>query len=146
MPCYRCGARQVDPDRGESPWKRGVRSNRQVLICPGCQSSFDWIAELDRCPVCASAHLVRRLGEIECRDCGFVREPAGDAGTAGTAGEAAAGRLAGDADPAISGAGSAGIVVGGPDDDDGPAPDLAEEVERALARVLGRAARTARIG
>ena len=112
MPCYRCGARQVDPDRGESPWKRGVRSSRQVLICPDCQSSFDWIAELDRCPVCASAHLVRRLGEIECRDCGFVREPAGDAGTAGaasaagnasaagTAGGAAGGRLAGDADPA----------------------------------------------
>ena len=30
MPCYRCGARQVDPDRGESPWKRGVRADRQV--------------------------------------------------------------------------------------------------------------------
>lgn len=149
MPCYRCGARQVDPDRGESPWKRGVRSSRQVLICPGCQSSFDWIAELDRCPACASAHLVRRLGEIECRDCGFVREPAGGAGTDGTApaagtdGGAAAGRLACDADPAISGA---GIVVGAPDNDDGPTPGLAEEVERALARVLGRAARTARIG
>jgi len=49
MPCYRCGARQVDPDRGESPWRRGVRADRQVLICPGCQSSFDWVAELDHC-------------------------------------------------------------------------------------------------
>ena len=46
MPCYRCGARQVDPDRGESPWKRGVRADRQVLICPGCQSSGDWLADL----------------------------------------------------------------------------------------------------
>jgi hypothetical protein len=151
MPCYRCGARQLDPDRGESPWKRGVRSSRQVLICPGCQSSFDWIAELDRCPVCASAHLVRRLGEVECRDCGYVREPAGAAGSAGSAGSAgpaggAAGGLAGDADQAISGGAGAGIVVGTPDDDDGPTPGLAEEVERALARVLGRAGRTAGIG
>jgi hypothetical protein len=77
MPCYRCGARQVDPDRGQSPWRRGVRGDRQVLICPGCQSSVDWMAELDRCPRCASAHLVRRLGEAECRDCGAVR-PAPD--------------------------------------------------------------------
>ena len=75
MPCYRCGARQVDPDRGESPWKRGVRADRQVLICPACQSSVDWAGELDRCPVCSSMHLVRRLGEVECRDCGDVREP-----------------------------------------------------------------------
>ena len=75
MPCYRCGARQVDPDRGESPWKRGVRADRQVLICPACQSSVDWAAELDQCPVCSSMHLVRRLGEVECRDCGDVREP-----------------------------------------------------------------------
>ncbi len=152
MPCYRCGARQVDPDRGESPWKRGVRSSRQVLICPGCQSSSDWIAELDRCPVCTSAHLVRRLGEVECRDCGFVREPAGSAdagsaaGTAGATGGAGAAGPAGDADPAIWSAGSAGIVMGAADDDEDPTPGLAEEVERALARVLGRAARTAGIG
>ncbi|MGO9140897.1 MAG: hypothetical protein ACLP70_05510, partial [Streptosporangiaceae bacterium] len=75
MPCYRCGTRQVDPDRGESPWKRGVRDNRQVLICPGCQASYDWAAELDRCPVCSSVHLVRRLGEVECHDCGAVGQP-----------------------------------------------------------------------
>ncbi len=72
MPCYRCGTRQVDPDRGESPWKRGVRADRQVLVCPGCQSSLDWMADLDRCPVCASVRLVRRLGEVECRACGGV--------------------------------------------------------------------------
>ncbi len=76
MPCYRCGTRQVDPDRGSSPWQRGVLADRQVLICPGCQSVGDWRAELDRCPVCASAHLVRRLGEVECRDCGAVCDSA----------------------------------------------------------------------
>jgi len=76
MPCYRCGTRQVDPDRGSSPWQRGVRADRQVLICPGCQAAADWTAELDRCPVCASLHLVRRLGETECRGCGAVCDPA----------------------------------------------------------------------
>jgi hypothetical protein len=72
MPCYRCGTRQVDPDRGSSPWQRGVLADRQVLICPRCQSGRDWRADLDKCPVCRSAHLVRRLGEAECRDCGAV--------------------------------------------------------------------------
>jgi hypothetical protein len=151
MPCYRCGARQVDPDRGESPWRRGVRADRQVLICPGCQSSFDWMADLDRCPVCASAHLVRRLGEVECRDCGFVSEPTDATGSAGSVGPAgatggAAGELAAvDPESIVSGRTGAGIGASVADDDD-PAPGLAEEVERALARVLGRTGRTARIG
>jgi len=151
MPCHRCGARQVDPDRGESPWQRGVRADRQVLICPGCQSSFDWMAELDRCPVCASAHLVRRLGEVECRDCGFVSEPtdatgsAGSEGLAGATGGAAGEFAAVDSGSIVSGPTGAGISAGVPDHD-GLAPGLAEEVERALARVLGRAGRTARIG
>jgi hypothetical protein len=155
MPCYRCGARQVDPDRGESPWRRGVRADRQVLICPGCQSSFDWMAELDRCPVCASAHLVRRLGEVECRDCGFVSEPtdatasagssAGSERPPGATGGAAREFAAVDPGSIVSGRTGAGISPGVPDHD-GPAPGLAEEVERALARVLGRAGRTARIG
>ena len=136
MPCYRCGTRQVDPDRGQSPWKRGVRANRQVLICPGCQSSFDWTADLDRCAVCSGVHLVRRLGEIECRDCGHVREPAKapDAGLGlgpGGSGDEQAGSLAG----------SDGIEPGRSE-----TPGLAEDVERALARVLGRSGRTARIG
>lgn len=140
MPCYRCGTRQVDPDRGESPWRRGVQADRQVLICPGCQSSFDWLAELDRCPLCASAHLVRRLGEIECRDCGYVRAPAGAA-------DPAVGGLAGGSDPALPGSTGAGVLTGGlAADDADPTPGLAEEVERALARVLGRAGRTAGIG
>jgi hypothetical protein len=73
MPCYRCGARQTDPIRGASPWKRGVREERQVLVCPTCQSAADWSADLDHCAACHSAGLVCRLGEIECRDCGHVR-------------------------------------------------------------------------
>src|SRR5208282_2648506 len=126
MPCYRCGGRQVDPDRGESPWKRGVRADRQVLICPACQSSADWRGELDRCPVCSSVHLVRRLGEVECRDCGHVREP--------TPGPVAVGPVPG-VTPGI-----------GPGPEFGETPGLAEEVELALERVLGRAGRPARIG
>jgi hypothetical protein len=131
MPCYRCGARQVDPDRGESPWKRGVRADRQVLICPACQSSVDWSAELDRCPVCSSVHLVRRLGEAECRDCGDVREPSpSPAGVRPIPGVAPAARPdSGPGDPEF-----------------GATPGLAEEVELALARVLGRAGKPARIG
>jgi hypothetical protein len=106
MPCYRCGTRQVDPDRGESPWRRGVRADRQVLICPDCQVAADWTTELDRCQTCGSVHLVRRLGEVECRDCGAVGQPA------------------------EAGLGDAGMT-------EGAAADLAEEVERALAKVLG---------
>ena len=105
MPCYRCGARQTDPDRGQSPWKRGVRDDTQVLICPACQAGRDWVADLDRCGRCGTAHLVRRLGEVECRDCGQVGEPAPQAG---------------------------GAAAGG-----GQADGLADEVARALERVLG---------
>jgi hypothetical protein len=112
MPCYRCGTRQVDPDRGSSPWLRGVRADRQVLICPGCQSDGEWVTDLDRCALCASIHLVRRLGEAECRDCGAVG-----------------------ADAAGSGAGPVVVDAGPP-----VSPGLAEEVEQALARVLRRSA------
>jgi len=126
MPCYRCDLRQVDPDRGESPWKRGVRNGLQVLICPDCQGSFDWMAALDQCPVCGGVHLVRRLGEIECRDCGMVRDP-GDAADGPVAGSGAV-----SADPASS-AGPAGRAAAG---------SLAEDVERALERVLGHTRRT----
>jgi hypothetical protein len=113
MPCYRCSTRQVDPDRGSSPWLRGVRAGRQVLICPGCQADGAWVTDLDRCALCASVRLVRRLGEVECRDCGAV-------------GAQAAGSAAGD------------VTVGGDDSAAEAAPaGLAEEVEQALARVLG---------
>jgi hypothetical protein len=140
MPCYRCGTRQVDPDRGQSPWKRGVRAERQVLICPGCQASFDWAADLDRCAVCGGVHLVRRLGEIECRDCGRVGEPAAvpDGGHGHGLGQDARGPGSGRPGHAD---GSDAAEAGG-----GGTPGLAEDVERALARVLGRAGRTAGIG
>jgi hypothetical protein len=123
MPCYRCDLRQVDPDRGQSPWKRGVKSGAQVLICPACQGSFDWMSELDQCSVCGGVHLLRRLGEVECRDCGMV------------------------CDPADAGAGAAGPgEVHGDQAEVGPAPgSLADDVERALERVLGRSRRTAGI-
>ena len=75
MACYRCGTRQVDPVRGHSPWQRGVRGNQQVLICPTCQGIHDWKTDLDQCGRCGSVRLVRRLGEAECRDCGYVATP-----------------------------------------------------------------------
>ena len=132
MPCYRCGARQVDPARGPSPWKRGVRGNHQVLICPQCQSGRDWTPDLDRCPSCGSVRLVRRLGEVECRDCGQVREPA-DAPvmevSAAADAPAPASRAAGE--------GAAGTVAEDSAATGDSAAALAEEVARALDRVLG---------
>ncbi|SDG34205.1 hypothetical protein SAMN05421505_103262 [Sinosporangium album] len=71
MPCYRCGARQIDPARGASPWKRGVRHETQVLVCPDCQQSHT--GDLDSCRACGSTALICRLGEVECRGCGAVR-------------------------------------------------------------------------
>ncbi|WP_433224172.1 hypothetical protein [Microtetraspora malaysiensis] len=71
MPCFRCGARQTDPVRGVSPWKRGVRHETQVLICPDCQRVHD--LDLDACVSCGSTVLICRLGEVECRSCGAVR-------------------------------------------------------------------------
>src|SRR3954447_4868907 len=85
----RCGARQTDPVRGASPWKRGVRSGQQVLICPDCQRSSEWTRELDTCPSCGSTLLVRRLGDTVCRACDFV--VASDAAAAAPAGEGAPG-------------------------------------------------------
>ncbi|GAA3138320.1 hypothetical protein GCM10010466_31570 [Planomonospora alba] len=71
MPCFSCGARQTDPVRGASPWKRGVRRQTQVLICPDCQRVHD--LDLDTCASCGSIALICRLGEVECRSCGAVR-------------------------------------------------------------------------
>src|SRR3954447_10247019 len=70
MPCYRCGARQTDPVRGPSPWKRGVREGAMVLICPDCQREHDWTADMDRCPSCGSTSLGRALGQTTCKACG----------------------------------------------------------------------------
>ena len=103
MPCYRCGTRQVDPEPGKpSPWRQGLIAEHQVLVCPGCYQAA--LADLARCPRCASMRLVRRLDQVECLDCRLTRDA--------------------DADPAV------------------PAPrgedsDLADEVARALARILG---------
>jgi hypothetical protein len=124
MPCYRCGVRQTDPSRGQSPWKRGVRRDSQVLICPHCQASDDWTADLARCPRCGSVHLVRRLGEVECRDCGTIVPPSAGPG------EALGGETLGS--EALAGEVALTEVAGG------PSPDLSEEVARALERVLGR--------
>jgi hypothetical protein len=146
MPCYRCGVRQTDPSRGQSPWKRGVVQHSQILICPGCQDAADWTADLDRCSRCSSVHLVKRLGEVECRDCGTIvpPEPSGETGLAGTrdlgpggaglAGPGAAGSDAAGWGSAGSGPGSGSAGSEGA----GRGPDLSEEVARALDRVLGR--------
>ncbi len=110
MPCYRCGVRQTDPERGKSPWRRGVLRDELILVCPACQESGDWTAELESCSRCASVHLIRRLGQVECLDCGLVREP-----------------------------GAAALVpAGGQGLADRPDTGLAEEVGRALDRLLGR--------
>jgi hypothetical protein len=134
MPCYRCGARQTDPDRGHSPWRRGVRNDCQVLVCPECQVAHDWVGDLDRCPTCGSVHLVRRLGEVECRDCRTVVPPPGT-----PAGDPAAesGGLSGSGnspEQALGGSAHAELSHGS------QAPGLSEEVALALERVLGRTA------
>jgi hypothetical protein len=81
--------------------------------------AHDWAGDFDRCPACGSVHLVRRLGEVECRDCGAVIPPAGE-----TADVAAA-------DGAVDSTGS------GPRDGSQPS-GLSEEVALALDRVLRR--------
>ncbi|MGE5290322.1 MAG: hypothetical protein ACM3ML_24675 [Micromonosporaceae bacterium] len=110
MPCYRCGSRQVDPDREASPWKRGVRHDRQVLVCPDCQTAHDWTFELDRCGSCGGVRLIARLGEVECRECGWIR-PADPV-----------------MDPDSMGGSTAEDATSG----------LAEEVAEALSRMFGR--------
>jgi hypothetical protein len=85
-----------------------VRHDQLVLICPACQESADWTADLERCGKCRSAHLIRRLGQVECLDCGLVREP-----------EASLVPSSGPGDLADT--------------------SLADEVGRALDRLLGRA-------
>jgi hypothetical protein len=162
MPCYRCGTRQVDPERGKSPWKRGVLREHQVLICPACQSAAD--ADLDRCARCGGKHLIRRLDQVECLDCRLIREaelesafpavasPAtasapgggsgvGGSGVGGSGGAASGGGVS--RDTASGGGAARGGARRGPGE--GPAPDrqgsdpaLAAEVARALEKVLGR--------
>ncbi|MFC5181575.1 hypothetical protein [Actinomadura harenae] len=111
MPCFRCGARQTDPVRGASPWRRGVLADHQVLVCPACQAAGGWSDALDHCSCCGSAALVCRLGDVECRECGHTREAVRD--EPGRAPEPA---------PAAP----------------SPGADLSQEVAAALDRVLGR--------
>jgi hypothetical protein len=89
MPCHRCGARQTDPVRGASPWRRGVRADEQVLVCPDCQRDRDWTSDLAHCAACGSAALVRRLGQTVCKDCGaedrVIPESIPETGTSGQA-------------------------------------------------------------
>ena len=76
------------------------------------------MSELDRCSQCSSVHLVKRLGEVECRDCGAIMPPSGAPGRPGLSGgepagagtgEGAAGRAGpGGPDPGLGGAGAAG--------------------------------------
>lgn len=115
MPCYRCGTRQTDPARDGGGWRRGVRGDEQVLVCPDCQSTPAWDEELDRCHSCGSTALVRRLGRTVCSDCGRTWDPSRQARAAASTGP--------DAVPPPSGA------------DD----SLARDVAAAIDRVLGRA-------
>jgi hypothetical protein len=108
-----------------------VLRDQLVLVCPGCQESGEWTAELESCTRCASLHLIRRLGQVECRDCCLVHEP-----------EA---RSAPGLNPGLT-PGNPGLVPGRPgistaSGRPATAPDaaLAEEVGRALDRLLGRA-------
>jgi len=87
-----------------------VLRDQLVLVCPACQESGEWTAEVESCTRCGSVHLIRRLGQVECLDCGLVREPRAVLVTAGPAAVPAA----------------------------GPDAALAEEVGRALDRLLGR--------
>lgn len=69
MPCFRCGTRQTDPEKGPSPWRRAVRAGRQVLVCPDCQDGGSWRSAVDACPECGSIELERRLGQTGCTQC-----------------------------------------------------------------------------
>jgi len=82
MPCHRCGARQTDPVRGASPWRRGVRAGEQVLVCPDCQNGRDWTADLAHCAACGSARLARALGSTQCKDCGAEDQVTAEAAAA----------------------------------------------------------------
>ena len=63
----------MDPEAGKSsPWRRGVVREHQVLICPACHPSA--LADLTRCARCESAHLIRRLDQVECLDCRLIRD------------------------------------------------------------------------
>jgi len=92
MACFRCGARQDDPVRGPSPWKRAVASGEQVLVCPECQRDPEWQASVERCPECDGVRLSKSLGVVRCSACGWTGEA--DAAPAAAAAEPGDGQLA----------------------------------------------------
>ena|SRR5438105_3023975 len=136
MPCYRCGVRQTDPSRGSSPWRRGVRGDHLVLVCPACQAAVpDWAAELDRCDRCDGTHLIRRLGQVECLDCNWTRDPAAPPSAPPAPSPSAPSPAATSPGTGLPGAASSDPALAGAAS---PDPALADEVSRALDRVLGR--------
>jgi hypothetical protein len=82
VPCLLCGARQTDPARGASPWKRGVVEGEQVLVCPDCQTHGGWTERLDRCSTCGSVALAKSLGEVVCKACAATGGTVGPVRTA----------------------------------------------------------------
>jgi hypothetical protein len=137
VPCYRCGARQTDPVRGTSQWRRAVRADEQVLVCPDCQQNSSSLDDLDRCPVCGSTALFRRLGATVCRECEARRlAPVGAARTtaSGTAGATPVGGVGAPGEAEATSVGNATPARQGQGDH-----DLAREVAAAIDRVLGRA-------
>jgi hypothetical protein len=87
MPCQRCGARQGDPSRGPSAWKRAVSAGEQVLVCPLCQQDAGWQSGLDHCPACDGIRLSKTLGVLRCSACGWTGEAAQQPGPAVAADE-----------------------------------------------------------
>ena len=136
MPCYRCGTLQADPEAGKSsPWRRGVVREHQVLICPACQPSA--LADLTRCSRCGSAHLIRRLDQVECLDCRLVRDAEPEPPAAASLAAESLGGEAPSAAPSGATSGPAPVTA-----TDRPSPassggDLAGEVARALDRLRG---------
>jgi hypothetical protein len=87
--------------------------------------------------VCSSVHLVRRLGEAECRDCGSVGQPLAAATLAvepGPGGPISPGSAAAQDETADATADDAADTAA-----DEAMASLAKEVEQALSRVLGTA-------
>ncbi|HEU4544207.1 MAG TPA: hypothetical protein VFR23_23955 [Jiangellaceae bacterium] len=119
--------------RGASPWRRGVRADEQVLVCPDCQQNPSWLDDIDRCAVCGSTALFRRLGTTVCRDCEARR--LGRAGGQWMASAGAPARPSGDPAEAAAQHGEEASSESGAVDME---RDLAGEVAAAIDRVLGR--------
>jgi hypothetical protein len=128
-----------------------------VLVCPACQQNPSWRDDLDRCVVCGSTALLRRLGSTVCRDCEASRlnqgaratvasETAARATTAGTT-TAGGTTLSGTTPRGPAGHARDEAMAAAAHREDSPGEsgavdighDLAREVAAAIDRVLGRA-------